>query len=87
MTQRRGDRHRRAAPTPLPAHVQPGLGFEAGDAVTVTPTDYGIDPVAGTLVGLDAATRSCVARTDERAGTRARALPAPRLPDQEGAAA
>jgi glutathione S-transferase len=47
--------------------VQPGLGFDAGQAVTVTPTDYGMDPVAGTLVGLSA-DEVIIARTDERAG-------------------
>jgi glutathione S-transferase len=47
--------------------VQPGLGFEAGQAVTVTPTDYGMDPVAGSLVGLSA-DEVVIARTDERAG-------------------
>lgn len=35
-----------------PADVEPGLGFEPGEPVTVTPTDYGCDPSAGTLVGL-----------------------------------
>jgi glutathione S-transferase len=50
-----------------PVRFEPGLGFAEGDAVTVTPTDYGRDPVAGTLVGL---TRDEVvlARDDERAG-------------------
>ena len=48
--------------------VQPGLGFEAGQAVTVTPTDYGLDPVAGTLVGLTP-TEVVIQRSDERAGT------------------
>ena len=50
-----------------PVTVQPGLGFEAGQAVTVTPTDYGLDPVAGALVGLTA-DEVVVARRDERAG-------------------
>ena len=51
-----------------PTEVQPGLGFAAGDAVTVMPTDYGRDPVPGTLVGL---TRGevVIRRSDERAGT------------------
>jgi glutathione S-transferase len=51
-----------------PTEVQPGLGFAAGDAVTVMPTDYGRDPVPGTLVGL---TRNevVIERRDERAGT------------------
>jgi glutathione S-transferase len=51
-----------------PCEVTPGLGFEAGQAVTVTPTDYGQDPVAGTLVGLSDI-EVVVRRTDERAGT------------------
>lgn len=47
--------------------VQPGLGFEPGAKVTVAATDYGTDPVAGTLVGLD--DDACVLeRTDPRAG-------------------
>ncbi len=48
--------------------VEPGLGFAAGDAVTVTPTDYGCDPSAGLLVGLSA-DEVVIRRTDERAGT------------------
>jgi len=50
-----------------PCAVQPGLGYEPGQAVTVTPTDYGQDPVAGALVGLsnDAVV---LRRNDERAG-------------------
>ena len=51
-----------------PCSVQPGLGFEAGQAVNVAATDYGSDPVAGTLVGLDA-TEVVLRRHDERAGT------------------
>ncbi len=48
--------------------VEAGLGFAAGEAVTVNATDYGADPVPGTLVGL---TREAVTleRHDERAGT------------------
>ncbi|MGO4810178.1 glutathione S-transferase family protein [Cupriavidus sp. 2MCAB6] len=42
-------------------------GFEAGDAVTVTPTDYARDPVAGVLVALDAH-RAVLRRQDPRAG-------------------
>lgn len=51
-----------------PVAVQPGLGFDAGQAVTVFATDYGADPVAGTLVGLtpDSVT---LRRRDARAGT------------------
>ncbi len=57
----------KAAPSHAPTAVQAGLGFEAGQAVTVTPTDYGMDPVAGTLVGLSA-DEVVLARSDERAG-------------------
>ncbi len=48
--------------------VQPGLGFEAGQAVSVAATDYGVDPVAGTLAGLSA-TEVVLRRQDPRAGT------------------
>ncbi|MDP3222514.1 MAG: glutathione S-transferase domain-containing protein, partial [Rubrivivax sp.] len=48
--------------------VATGLGFEAGQAVTVTPTDYGQDPVAGTLVGL-CNDEVVLRRQDDRAGT------------------
>jgi glutathione S-transferase len=48
--------------------VQPGAGFEAGQSVTITPMDYGCDPVQGELVGLDT-TEAVLRRTDERAGT------------------
>lgn len=48
--------------------VQPGQGFEFNQAVTVAATDYGQDPVAGTLMGLSA-TEVVLRRTDERAGT------------------
>ncbi len=51
-----------------PCRVEAGFGFEAGEAVTVTPTDYGRDPVAGMLVGLDA-DEAVIRRHDERAGT------------------
>jgi glutathione S-transferase len=50
-----------------PVEVQPGLGFEAGESVTVAATDYGTDPVAGTLVGLTTE-EVAVRRSDERAG-------------------
>ena len=56
-----------AATTHAPCAVQPGLGFEAGQAVTVTPTDYGHDPVAGALVGLSI-TEVVLRRSDPRAG-------------------
>jgi glutathione S-transferase len=51
-----------------PTRVEPGLGFEAGTAVTVCATDYGADLVPGTLVGLSG-NEVVIARTDERAGT------------------
>lgn len=51
-----------------PCSVAPGLGFEAGQSVTVTPTDYGQDPVAGTLVGLSG-DEVVLRRSDARAGT------------------
>ncbi len=56
-----------AAAGHAPVAVVPGLGFDAGQAVTVAATDYGADPVAGTLVGLtaDAVT---LRRSDPRAG-------------------
>ncbi len=56
---------RASRPQPMP--VEPGLGFEAGQPVTVTPYDYARDAVAGTLVGLSCRTVT-VAREDERAG-------------------
>ncbi len=55
------------ASRPQPVQVEPGLGFEAGQAVTVTPYDYARDAVAGTLVGLSCRTVT-VAREDARAG-------------------
>ena len=57
-----------AATTFEPTAVAPGAGFEAGEAVTVTPTDYGCDPSAGTLVGLTS-TEVVIERHDARAGT------------------
>ena len=50
-----------------PASVGLGLGFMAGDAVTVVPADYAHDEVAGAVVGLDAH-EVVVARSDARAG-------------------
>jgi glutathione S-transferase len=47
--------------------VAPGLGFEEGQPVGVTPTDYGFDTVSGTLVGLSDS-EVVVRRHDERAG-------------------
>ena len=46
--------------------VEPGLAL--GDEITVTPTDYAHDAVAGTLVGLSPR-EVVIARTDARAGT------------------
>ena len=57
-----------AASGHAPTRVDPGLGFEAGQAVSVAATDYGQDPVAGSLVGLTA-DELVLRRTDERAGT------------------
>lgn len=57
-----------AATSHAPCVVAPGLGFAAGQAVTVTPTDYGQDPAAGTLVGLGT-DEVVIQRTDSRAGT------------------
>jgi hypothetical protein len=42
-------------------------GFDVGDEVTVTPTDYAQDPVAGRLVGLTS-DEVAIERNDERAG-------------------
>lgn len=55
------------AGTPAAASVQPGLGFTAGERVSVTPADYARDAVTGVLVGLDTG-RLTLARDDERAG-------------------
>ena len=57
-----------AASSYAPCDVVPDLGFEAGQPVVVTATDYGHDPVAGTLVGLST-TEVVLHRTDARAGT------------------
>lgn len=51
-----------------PVSVAPGLGFDAGQAVTVAATDYGSDPVSGTLVGLSSEVVT-LRRQDPRAGT------------------
>ena len=48
--------------------VQAGLGFEAGQAVTVAATDYGTEPAAGTLIGLNEY-EVVLRRVDPRAGT------------------
>ena len=47
---------------------EPEPGLAQGDAVTVTPTDYAHDPVAGRLVGLGAQ-EVVIERDDPRAGT------------------
>ncbi len=52
---------------PAPAEVDPSLGFERGEPVTVAAIDYGTDPVAGTLAGLSR-DEVAIARDDERAG-------------------
>jgi glutathione S-transferase len=57
-----------AASDHAPTEVQPGLGFEPGQAVNVYATDYGCDPVPGTLVGLSDS-EVVIRRSDERAGT------------------
>jgi glutathione S-transferase len=57
-----------AAAGHAPVAVAPGLGFEPGQAVSVAATDYGADPVAGTLVGLTPESVT-VRRSDARAGT------------------
>ena len=51
-----------------PAAVAAGQGFDSGEGVTVAATDYGTDPVAGTLVGLSDV-ESVIRRIDPRAGT------------------
>ena len=51
-----------------PVAVAPGLGFDAGQAVSVFATDYGSDPVAGALIGLTPQSVT-LRRTDARAGT------------------
>ena len=52
-------------PEPPLFEAEPGLA--QGDEVTITPTDYAHDPVAGQLVGLGRE-EAVVARTAERAG-------------------
>jgi glutathione S-transferase len=55
------------AGTHAPTTMDASAGFSLGDAVTVTPTDYAYDPVAGRLVGLTQ-DEVVVERDDERAG-------------------
>ncbi len=58
----------RQATSLAPCAVSAGLGFEAGQALAVSASDYGSDPVRGTLVGLSAQ-EVVLRRSDERAGT------------------
>jgi glutathione S-transferase len=51
----------------VPLSFIPEAGLDAGDEVTVTPTDYAHDPVAGKLVGLGQH-EVVIERTDPRAG-------------------
>lgn len=50
-----------------PTAVQPGLGFEPGEEVTIAASDYATDPVGGVLVGLST-TEAVIERRDDRAG-------------------
>ena len=56
-----------AAGARAPVSFTAEAGLEEGAEVTVTPTDYAHDPVAGQLVGLSAQ-EVVIARRDERAG-------------------
>jgi len=56
-----------AATGHAPVRIDTGLGFEAGDAVTVMPIDTGRDPSPGSLVGLTN-DEVVIRRVDERAG-------------------
>lgn len=56
-----------AAGQHAPVRVQAGLGFDAGDRVTVAAADYGPEAVSGALVGLTI-DRVTLARQDPRAG-------------------
>lgn len=57
-----------AATNHEPCVVHPEPGLQAGQAVTVSALDYGTDPVAGTLIGLNA-DEVVIRRHDDRAGT------------------
>ncbi len=57
-----------AAGAHAPLAYAPEAGLARGDEVTVTPTDYAHDPVAGRLVGLSH-DEVVIARDDARAGT------------------
>ncbi len=54
-------------PLPHDTTILPGSGFAAGDAVTVTPTDYAKDPVPGVLLTLTEHVVT-IRRQDPRAG-------------------
>ena len=56
-----------AAKAHVPVRVETGLGFDAGDTVSVGATDFGPETVTGTLVGL-AIDRVTLERQDPRAG-------------------
>jgi glutathione S-transferase len=56
-----------ASTSHAPASVSPGQRFEAGQAVTVSATDYATDAVAGSLVGLNG-DEIVIRRQDDRAG-------------------
>ena len=56
-----------ASPVHAPTSVDANGGFASGTAVTVTPTDYAADPVAGALVGLGV-DEVVIERHDDRAG-------------------
>jgi glutathione S-transferase len=55
------------AVTHAPGTIDADAGFSAGDSITVTPTDYAHDPVAGHLVGLTC-DEVVIERIDARAG-------------------
>ena len=57
----------RSAGKTAPLSFDKDQGFDVGDEVTVTPTDYAQDPVAGRLVGLTN-DEVAIERNDERAG-------------------
>jgi hypothetical protein len=57
-----------AAREHAPVTVLPGLGFAAGQPMSVAALDYGTEPVVGTLVGLTSE-EVVLARNDPRAGT------------------
>ncbi|MBA3623959.1 MAG: hypothetical protein H0W48_05815 [Methylibium sp.] len=56
------------AGAPEPGGVHAGLGFEAGETVSVAASDYGNHPVTGELVALSPG-EVAVRREDQRADT------------------